>query len=337
MAEEISWRQKSGALWLEERDFNLNFFHRVVVVEVDGEVQVGKEEVEGAIAHFYKYLFKEEEVMSGLKVDLKKYEIILVSEVDNNDLLAQCYRKIGKAPKKIYLGFGRRDKKTSFGRIGESDYSRKLGRLLALLHQHCEPVDRLDSLKCKLGSDWVFSDKSFYEKILVREVEDFAIKSILITKVTRKCPNGHALCEYYQSKVLACPICCHEPGNIRCLALEKIESLELPCQYQFYGCQDIFPYHRRLQHEQNCRYRPYNCPYAESECAVTGDIHKLNAHLKDHHKVDMHDGCVFNHRYDIPNPQEVDNAAWMLRVSSLSPSVLMCIFSYICSYEGIRQ
>ncbi|PHU29360.1 E3 ubiquitin-protein ligase SINAT2 [Capsicum chinense] len=130
-----------------------------------------------------------------------------------------------------------------------------------------------------------------------------------------QCPNGHALCEYCKSKVLVCPICCHEPGNIRCLALEKIaESLELPCRYQFYGCQDIFPYHTRLQHEQNCRFRPYNCPYAESECAVTGDIHKLVAHLKDHHKVDMHDGCVFKHRYDIPNPQEVDNAAWMLRV-----------------------
>ncbi|KAH0733741.1 hypothetical protein KY285_009448 [Solanum tuberosum] len=70
-----------------------------------------------------------------------------------------------------------------------------------------------------------------------------------------------------------CPICRHELGNIRCLALEKIaESLELPCRYQVFGCQDIFTYHNRLQREQNCKFRPFNCPYAGSECTVTGDI-----------------------------------------------------------------
>lgn len=136
-----------------------------------------------------------------------------------------------------------------------------------------------------------------------------------------KCPNGHTLCLKCKSKVHVCPICRHELGNIRCLALEKIaESLELPCRYQFFGCQDIFTYHSRLRHEQNCRFRPYNCPYAGSECTVTGDIQSLVAHLKDDHKVDMHDGCTFNHRYVKSNPQDVENATWMLTVSSLSLS-----------------
>ncbi|THF93938.1 hypothetical protein TEA_017628 [Camellia sinensis var. sinensis] len=56
-------------------------------------------------------------------------------------------------------------------------------------------------------------------------------------------------------------------------------------RYQFLGCQDIFPYHSRLRHEQNCRFRPYNCPYAGAECNANGDIQFLVAHLKDDHKV----------------------------------------------------
>ncbi|KAL0369394.1 UNVERIFIED_CONTAM: E3 ubiquitin-protein ligase SINAT2 [Sesamum angustifolium] len=130
-----------------------------------------------------------------------------------------------------------------------------------------------------------------------------------------QCPNGHTLCSKCQSKVRCCPICRHELGNIRCLALERVaESLELPCRYQILGCQDIFPYHGRLRHEQNCRFRPYNCPYAGAECPVTGDIPFLVAHLKSDHKVDMHDGCTFNHRYVKSNPQDVENATWMLTV-----------------------
>ncbi|KZV40466.1 Argonaute 4-like protein [Dorcoceras hygrometricum] len=60
--------------------------------------------------------------------------------------------------------------------------------------------------------------------------------------------------------------------------------------------------------------RPYSCPYAGSECAVTGDIPYLVAHLRDDHKVDMHTGCTFNHRYVKSNPREVENATWMLIV-----------------------
>ncbi|XP_027075917.1 E3 ubiquitin-protein ligase SINAT2 [Coffea arabica] len=130
-----------------------------------------------------------------------------------------------------------------------------------------------------------------------------------------QCPNGHTLCSNCKCKVRCCPVCRRELGNIRCLALEKIaESLELPCRYQIFGCQDIFPYHSRLRHEQLCQFRLYNCPYAGAECSVTGDIEYLVAHLKNDHNVDMHDGCTFNHRYVKSNPQEVENATWMLTV-----------------------
>jgi E3 ubiquitin-protein ligase SIAH1 len=134
-----------------------------------------------------------------------------------------------------------------------------------------------------------------------------------------QCPNGHTLCSNCKIEVHnICPTCHHDLGNIRCLALEKVaESLELPCRYQSLGCNDIFPYYAKLKHEQNCGFRPYNCPYAGSECSAIGDISYLVAHLKHDHRVDMHDGFTFNHRYVKTNPHEVENATWMLTVSYL--------------------
>lgn len=132
-----------------------------------------------------------------------------------------------------------------------------------------------------------------------------------------QCHNGHTLCSTCKSRVHnRCPTCRQELGDIRCLALEKVaESLELPCKYYSLGCPEIFPYYSKLKHEAQCNFRPYNCPYAGSECSVVGDIPSLVAHLRDDHKVDMHTGCTFNHRYVKSNPREVENATWMLTVS----------------------
>lgn len=132
-----------------------------------------------------------------------------------------------------------------------------------------------------------------------------------------QCQNGHTLCSTCKARVHnRCPTCRQELGDIRCLALEKVaESLELPCKYCSLGCPEIFPYYSKIKHEAQCSFRPYNCPYAGSECAVSGDIPFLVAHLRDDHKVDMHSGCTFNHRYVKSNPREVENATWMLTVS----------------------
>ncbi|KAJ8545275.1 hypothetical protein K7X08_017858 [Anisodus acutangulus] len=140
-----------------------------------------------------------------------------------------------------------------------------------------------------------------------------------------QCSNGHTLCSGCKPRVHnRCPTCRHELGNIRCLALEKVAaSLELPCKYQSFGCIGIIPYYSKLKHESQCSFRPYNCPYAGSECTVIGDIPYLVAHLKDDHKVDMHVGSTFNHRYVKSNPHEVENATWMLTVFS-------CFGQYFC-------
>lgn len=144
-----------------------------------------------------------------------------------------------------------------------------------------------------------------------------------------QCSNGHTLCSGCKPRMHnRCPTCRHELGNIRCLALEKVAaSLELPCKHQSFGCMGIYPYYNKLKHESQCRYRPYNCPYAGSECTVIGDIPYLVAHLKDDHKVDMHSGSTFNHRYVKSNPQEVENATWML-------TVCLQLFSNLSTHFG---
>jgi E3 ubiquitin-protein ligase SIAH1 len=140
-----------------------------------------------------------------------------------------------------------------------------------------------------------------------------------------QCHNGHTLCSTCKTRVHnRCPTCRQELGDIRCLALEKVaESLELRCKYSSLGCREIFPYYSKLKHEAVCNFRPYNCPYAGSDCSIVGDIPFLVAHLRDDHKVDMHSGCTFNHRYVKSNPREVENATWMLTVS------IKCLF-FLC-------
>jgi len=54
-----------------------------------------------------------------------------------------------------------------------------------------------------------------------------------------------------------------------------------------------------------------------------GSFSFLVAHLRDDHKVDMHSGCTFNHRYVKSNPREVENATWML-------TVFHCFGQYFC-------
>ncbi|KAI3471521.1 hypothetical protein Pfo_028171 [Paulownia fortunei] len=114
-----------------------------------------------------------------------------------------------------------------------------------------------------------------------------------------QCPNGHTLCVNCKRVHSCCPTCRFELGNIR---------------YQSLGCHDLFPYYGKVKHEKHCSFRPYSCPYASSECCVTGDIRFLVAHLMEDHSVDMHDGCTFNHRYVKSNPHEVETATWMLTV-----------------------
>ncbi|KAI4339095.1 hypothetical protein MLD38_024071 [Melastoma candidum] len=131
----------------------------------------------------------------------------------------------------------------------------------------------------------------------VHELLECPVCSNAMYPPIHQCSNGHTLCSGCKPRVHnRCPTCWHELGNIRCLALEKVAaSLEVACKYQSFGCISIYPYYNKLKHESQCVYRPYNCPYAGSECTIVGDIPYLVAHLKDYHKVDMHHSSTFNH------------------------------------------
>ncbi|KAK1277376.1 E3 ubiquitin-protein ligase SINAT3 [Acorus gramineus] len=180
----------------------------------------------------------------------------------------------------------------------------------------------------------------------VRELLDCPVCLNAMYPPIHQCSNGHTLCSACKPRVHnRCPTCRHELGNIRCLALEKVaSSLDLPCKYQSFGCGGIYPYYSKLKHEAQCTFRPYNCPYAGSECSVVGDIPSLVTHLKDDHKVDMHSGSTFNHRYVKSNPHEVENATWMLTnvhsptspphknlfKSLIVPQVFSCFGQHFC-------
>ena len=67
-----------------------------------------------------------------------------------------------------------------------------------------------------------------------------------------------------------------------------------------------------------------------------GDIPFLVAHLRDDHKVDMHTGCTFNHRYVKSNPREVENATWMLTVSVSISSFYLIFLSFLKYWKRVR-
>ena len=82
--EEVSWRQKSRVLWLQEGDNNTKFFHKMVNshrhynymerVEVDGVVYEDNSVIRAKVVQFYESLYQEHEswrpTVNGLDFDV---------------------------------------------------------------------------------------------------------------------------------------------------------------------------------------------------------------------------------------------------------------------------
>lgn len=93
---------------------------------------------------------------------------------------------------------------------------------------------------------------------------EFALPPIM------QCQSGHIVCSNCRPKLTCCPTCRSALGNIRNLSMEKIAySLKFPCKYTSYGCSESMSHENKLDHEDVCEFRMYNCP-------CPGDVHINN-------------------------------------------------------------
>lgn len=90
---------------------------------------------------------------------------------------------------------------------------------------------------------------------------EFALPPIL------QCQSGHIVCSNCRPKLSCCPTCRSALGNIRNLSMEKIaHSLKFPCKYTSYGCSESMSHENKLEHEDVCEFRMYNCPCPGASC-----------------------------------------------------------------------
>jgi len=87
-----------------------------------------------------------------------------------------------------------------------------------------------------------------------------------------QCRNGHITCNVCRLKVRDCPVCRESDTDIRNLYAEKsIHFLSIPCEYKNFGCKEEIQFSEKEMHENNCKFRPFNCPYIECEDKLAAD------------------------------------------------------------------
>ncbi|XP_017080487.1 probable E3 ubiquitin-protein ligase sinah isoform X2 [Drosophila eugracilis] len=100
-----------------------------------------------------------------------------------------------------------------------------------------------------------------------------------------QCARGHLLCSFCRQKVTLCPVCRISMTNIRSLAMEKVATkLIFPCKHSQYGCRERVLYGEKLNHEEDCEWRPYNCPYPDDKCKWKGPLKDVYLHLVHAHE-----------------------------------------------------
>ncbi|KAL3077317.1 hypothetical protein niasHS_013306 [Heterodera schachtii] len=100
-----------------------------------------------------------------------------------------------------------------------------------------------------------------------------------------QCPSGHLVCGNCRPKVTACPTCRGPIPSIRNLGMEKIAaSLQFPCKFAHSGCTQFFYHHEKVEHEEICEFRPYQCPCPGASCKWQGSLADVMSHLMKLHK-----------------------------------------------------
>lgn len=108
-----------------------------------------------------------------------------------------------------------------------------------------------------------------------------------------QCARGHLICCSCRNKLNVCPVCRVNMTNIRNLAMEKVASkLIFPCKHTCFGCRQRLTYGEKRNHEEDCEFRPYFCPYPDEKCVWQGALKDVYRHLVSaHDNVITMDGC----------------------------------------------
>jgi len=101
-----------------------------------------------------------------------------------------------------------------------------------------------------------------------------------------QCQNGHLVCSNCRQKLSCCPTC-RVPisSNIRNLPMEKLASaMMFPCKYVSSGCTLNLHFKEKIEHENICEMKPYQCPCPGSSCKWYGRLDQVMNHLMHQHK-----------------------------------------------------
>ncbi|KAL7072961.1 hypothetical protein ACQ4LE_007745 [Meloidogyne hapla] len=100
-----------------------------------------------------------------------------------------------------------------------------------------------------------------------------------------QCQAGHLVCGNCRPKVSACPTCRGPVPHIRNLGMEKIATnLQFPCKFAHSGCNQFFFHQEKVEHEEICEFRPYQCPCPGASCKWQGGLNDVMGHLMKLHK-----------------------------------------------------
>ena len=108
-----------------------------------------------------------------------------------------------------------------------------------------------------------------------------------------QCRKGHLVCSNCRLELNRCPICRGPLEDIRNLVMEKMAStIASPCKFSSFGCRATILNTDKMQHEEDCQYRPYPCPYAYStvKCQWQGSLKEFGPHQRDQHDLIISNG-----------------------------------------------
>jgi len=101
--------------------------------------------------------------------------------------------------------------------------------------------------------------------------------------VAIQCDNGHIVCSTCCVKLESkCRKCLLNIGLKRCKAIENIlQSMEISCRNEKYGCGETISYNRNRKHEEECIHEPCYCPFSGCDFVASSEL--LSSHFSHKH------------------------------------------------------